>query len=285
MPKTVVPVRFIADQGTGYLMDMGTEISTNGRFVLPPDVPEAEITTILASIGAQPLSALGDLVPCNDAQTGDLRKLVFLRANGGSMSVPVSSRADLLGAATVIRGLLNSNGSDVVCIKLIGEYFPDVADELGLNYANTFATSHVPLTADKQYYHAGNIQYETDANTGTVSTVFQPIKSISDLENAPSTQLTAAWTGCVGAFSNALACRGKGRRNPRKHRRYTITFATKADPADTAEVAATETAELPVRSALAANILTCGQAAAALAGAYCIGYQGESYSRYHKLLP
>ncbi|NJO96430.1 MAG: hypothetical protein HC775_06900 [Hyellaceae cyanobacterium CSU_1_1] len=96
MPKTVVPVRFIADQGTGYLMDMGTEISANGRFVLPPDVPETEISTILTNIGAQPLSALGDLVPCNDAQTGELRKLVFLRANGGSMSVPVYSRADLL---------------------------------------------------------------------------------------------------------------------------------------------------------------------------------------------
>lgn len=280
MPKTVVPVRFIADQGTGYLMDMGTEISANGRFVLPPDVPETEISTILTNIGAQPLSALGDLVPCNDAQTGDLRKLVFLRANGGSMSVPVSSRADLLNAATVIRGLLNSNGSDVVCIKLMGEYFPDVADELGLNYANTFATSHVPLTADKQYYYAGNIQYETDANTSTVSTVFQPIKSISDLENAPSTQLSAAWADCVGLFSNALACRGKGRRNPRKHRRYTLTFAV-GDP----ENRETETAELPVRSSTAADILACGQDAAALTGAYCIGYQGESYSRYHKLLP
>ena len=284
MPKTVEPVRFVPDDGTGYLMDIGTEIPANGRFILPPDVAEAQIATILASIGAQPLSAIGDPVPCSDAQNAKLRKLEFIRTNGGSMSVPVSSRADLLGAATVITGVLNSSGSDVVCIKLHGEEFLDLADELGLNYTNTFATSHVPLTADKQYYYAGNISYETDANSGVGSTVFQPIKSISDLLNAPSTQLTPAWAGCVGAFSNALACRGKGRRNPRKHRRYILTFATKDTPASTTEVAKTETAELPVADSAAAGILACGQAAAALAGAYCIGYRGESYSRFHKLL-
>ena len=285
MPRNVVPVSFVPDDGTGYLMDIGSEIAANGRFVLPPDIPQTEISTILANIGAQPLSAVGDSIPCSDSIGATLRKLLFIRSNGGSMSVPVSSRADLLNAATVIRGLLNSNGPEVVCIKLLGEVFLDLADELGMNYGGDFATSHVPNPGDKQYYHSGNIQYQTDANTGTISEVFQPVKAITDLENAPSTQLTAAWTGCVGAFEEALACRGKGRRNPRKHRRYTLTFATKADPASTTEAAKTETAELPVKSAAAADILSCGQAAAALNGAYCIGYQGESYARYHKLLP
>lgn len=285
MPKTVVPVRFVPDDGTGYLMDIGTEIVGKGRFVLPPDIPQTEISTILANIGAQTLSAIGDPIPCSDSTNATLRKLLFIRSNGGSMSVPVSSRANLLNAATVIRGLLNSNGPDVVCIKLLGEVFPDLADELGMNYSGDFATSHVPNPGDKQYYYSGNIQYQTDASTGTVSEVFQPIKAISDLEDAPSTQLTAAWTGCVGSFEEALACRGKGRTNPRRHRRYTVTFATKTDLASTTEKAKTETAELPVKNATAAEILSCGQAAAALAGAYCISYEGESYSRYHKLLP
>lgn len=283
MPKQVVTVQFnsSATTPTPYTMDIGTTMTAAGRFVLPPDVPDTEISTILTAIGAQPLSAIVEGAVCNDALNARLRKLVFLRANGGSMSVPVGSRANLLNAATVIRGLLNSNGSDVVCIKLLGEIFPDLADDLGMNYDGDFATSHIPATGGKQYYHSGNISYQSDGS----GTVFQPVKGISDLENAPSTQLTAAWTGCVGAFSNALACRGKGRRNPRKHRRYLLTFATKGDPADAAEVASTETAELPVRSAAAADILSCGQAAAALNGAYCIGYEGESYSRYHKLLP
>ena len=286
MPKTVVKAQFLNDDGTGYLMDIGTSINVSGRFVLPPDIPETEITTILQNIGANVPSAIKPNPPCSDRVGADLRKLEFIRANGNTMSVPVSSRADLLNAATVIRGVLNSNGSEVVCIKLHGEYFPDLADELGLTYNNTFATSHVPTTGGKQYYHSGNIEYETDATTGIAGsdTVFQLIKSISNLEDAPATKLTAAWAGCVGDFNPALACRGKGRTNPRKHRRYQLTFAIKSDPTSETEAAKTETNELPVKSAAATDILACGQAAASLTGVYCIGYRGESYARYHRLL-
>lgn len=285
MPKKVIPVRFVPDSGTGYLMDIGTEIAANGRFVLPPDVSEAQAATILDNIGAQPLSAIGNPIPCSDTVNADLRRLQFIRSSGGSMSVPVSSRADLLGAATVITGILNAAGDDVVCIKLFGERFPDLADELGLNYTGTIATSHVSIGESKQFYYSGNIEYNTDAGTGVNATVFQPIKSITNLENAPATQIATAWTGCVGAFEDALACRGRGRTNPRKHRRFELTFATKANPAAAAEALATETIELPIKSAAASNILACGQAAAALAGLYCIGYRGEDYARFHKLLP
>lgn len=281
MPRNVVPVRFVPDDGTGYLLDIGVEIAAKGRFVLPPDVADTEISSILTAIGAQALSAIDESsIPCSDTTGADLRKLEFIRTNGGSMSVPVSSRVDLLNAATVIRGILNSSGSEVACIKLIGESFPDLADELGLNYAGTFATSHVPLTGDKQYIHAGTIEYETDANTGVASTVFQPVKSLTDVQDSPATLFGTTWGTCVGDFVDQLACRGKGRKNPRKHRRFILTLAVGA----TGE-AQTETAELPIKSSLAADILTCGQAAAALAGVYCIGYQGESYSRYHRLLP
>lgn len=167
MPRNVIPVRFIPDQGTGYLQDIGLEIQANSRFVLPPDVNEAQASTILANIGAQPLSALGDLVPCPDTNGADLRRLRFFRSNGGSMSVPVSSRADLIGAATVIRGILNSAGSEVVCIKLEGEYFPDLADELGMNYTGDTATSHVSSGQGKQFYYTGQIAYNRDAGTST----------------------------------------------------------------------------------------------------------------------
>ena len=287
MPRRVVKVQFNSDQGTNYLTDAGLELNVKSRFVLPPDIPETEITTILTLIGATPPSAMDDgAIPCPDIQGGSLRKLQFIRANGGSMSVPVSSRVDLLSAATVIRGILNSNGSEVACIKLIGEQFPDLADELGLNYSGNFAQSHVPIGGEKQFVYAGNIEYETDATTGVLgsSTVFQPVKSFTNIQNAPATSLGAAWGNCVGAFSDNLACRGKGRRNPRKHRRYILTLAVKRDIADATENAATEVKELPVTNAEATEILNCGQDAASLAGVYCIGYQGESYSRFHKLL-
>lgn len=287
MTITVVKTQFLNDDGTGYLMDIGNSINVSSNFRLPPDIPQTEITTILQAVGANVPSAIKDNAPCTDSVGAKLRKLKFTRASGNTMSVAVSSRANLLNAATIIRGLLNSNGSEVVCIELFGEYFPNLADELGMNYGGDFATSHVPQTGGKQFNYSGNISYETDATTGILGsdTVFQPVRSVTDLENAPSTQLTAAWTGCVGNFVNNLACRGQGRRNPRKHRRFELTFATKNDPTDATEGSSTETAELPVKDAEAASILACGQAAAALAGAYCIGYRGESYSRYHKLLP
>jgi len=286
MPKNYVKTQFLNDDGTGYLTDIGISLNISGGFYLPPDVPDTEITTILQNIGANVPSAIKPNPPCSDRVGADLRRLKFIRANGNTMSVPVSSRTDLLSAATVISGILLAAGSEVVCIELLGEYFPDLADELGMNYAGTFATSHVPTTGGKQFQYSGNVSYQTDATTGLLgsSIIFQPIKSITNNEGAPSTQLAPAWAGCVGDFSENLPCRGKGRKNPYKHRRFELTFATKADPADATETAETETAELPAISATAADILTCGQAAAALPGAYCIGYRGESYSRYHRLL-
>jgi hypothetical protein len=77
------------------------------------------------------------------------------------------------------------------------------------------------------------------------------------------------------------------RRNPRKHRRFLLSIATKFDIADNAESPQTETIELPVKSAVATgkgSIKECGEAAAAMPGVYCVGYRGESYDRVHKLL-
>lgn len=283
MPKKVQPVRFVPDQGTGYLTDRGAEIAANSRFILPPDIAEANIDAILTAIGANNLANTGDPVPCTDSVTGDLRRLEFIRTDKSSMSVPVSSRTDLVSAATTIQGILNST-VEVVCIKLIGEYFPFLNDELNLNYAGTFATSHVPATGTKQFYYTGTIQYSTDATDGIESLVAQNIKSITNNENAPATQLGTAWAACVGDLDDVLPCRGVGRRNPRKHRRYELTFLTKADPANATEAAATETIEVPVKSSAANDIQQCGSVLAGLDGAYCIGYRGESYSRFHKVI-
>lgn len=279
--------QFVPSDSTGYVMDIGNTIAASGGGYLPPDIAETQINNILQAAGAQPLADVQDNLPCTDSINATLRRLVFIRDNGNSMSVPVANRANLLSAATTIRGILNTGDAEVACIKLQGERFANLADELGLTYAGTFATSHVPTNGAKQFYYSGAISYETDAVRTALGDdiVFQSIKSISNNENAPSTQLNAAWAGCVGDFAEALTCRGQGRRNPRKHRRYELTFFTKADPTNTDEAAQTETAELPVVGATAAEILSCGTAATNLAGLYCIGYRGEDYARYHKLLP
>ena len=287
MPKTYMKFQFVPSDSTGYEMDMGNTIAASAGGYLPPDIPTTEITSILQAAGAQPLSAVRDNLPCTDSVNAELRKLIFIRDNGNSMSVPVGTRANLLQAATVIRGILNSGDAQVSCIKLVGEYFPNVADQLGLTYAGTFAQSHRPLTGGKQFVYSGSANYETDVVRTALGddVVFQNVKVNTNVENAPPTKFGTTWTNCVGAFANALTCRGQGKTNPRKHRRYELTFATKSDLASATEVAQTETNELPVIGATAAEILACGTAATNLDGLYCIGYRGESYDRYHLILP
>ncbi len=287
MPKNYLKFQFVPSNNTGYVMDIGNVIAASGGGYLPPDISNTVVDDILDAAGAQLTAEIQDNLPCTDSINAKLRRLVFVRDNGNSMSVPVGDRADLLSAATTIKAILDAGEATVVCIKLVGERFANLADELGLTYAGTFATSHVPTTGGKQYVYSGAASYQTDAVRTALGddTVFQVIRSVTNNENAPSTQLNAAWAGCVGDFQDAIACRGQGRTNPRKHRRYELTFFTKADPTDDNEAARTETAELPVVGATAAEILTCGTSATNLTGLYCIGYRGEDYARFHKILP
>ena len=124
------------------------------------------------------------------------------------------------------------------------------------------------------------INYANDFGNTSV----QSVRSITEKQaNEPAAQLGDAWAGCTGGLLDLLNC-GNGRRNPRKHRRYVLTFATKFDVAANAESSQSEIIQLPVAKSLTADIKACGTAAAALTGLYCIGYQGESYDRVHKLL-
>lgn len=286
MPKRVVSAKFIAGL-TAYTMDIGQDIATTGLFNAPPDITDADIAQIVSSIGA---SLDGELPPCRDF-VGSLRKLRFIREKGNTMSVPVSTRANLLSAATVIKGVLNAaNGGNnkVVCIQLLGEEFPNLSDELGLSYtAGSFAVSHrAPSTANKQYYHAGTVGYSADSTNPLGGTIFQPVKAISNNEDAPATQLGSTWGTCVGDFVDVLSCpRPSGRKNPLKHRRFDLTFLLDNTTISQPSQLSSEKIEVPCTSSSQGNILSCGQALAALDGAYCIGYRGESYSRFHKLLP
>ncbi len=278
MPKTVLSYRFTAGTN-GYFQDIGTEISVTGRFVLPPDVTDAEGQNIIAAVGALPNT---DNVPCSDTGLGDLRKLTFIRESGNTMSIAVPLKGNVITAATTIKSILDKADNNVVCIKLDGEYFANLNDELGVTYtAGDTATSHkAPSSAKKQNYLTGSISYTSDVS----GAILHSVHSITEkTDESPAAQLGSTWDSCTGGIQDVLAC-GNGRRNPRKHRRFIGTFVTKLDPTDTNETAQTETIEVPVAAADSSDILTCGQAVAGLTGLYCIGYRGESYSRIHKLL-
>ncbi|MGL5876392.1 MAG: hypothetical protein ACRC2V_01180, partial [Xenococcaceae cyanobacterium] len=162
MPKTVITAQFGGDDS--YEMDIGNLIGGNSRFILPPEIDFAQAATILDVIGAKPLSSITDGV-CSEGTNGEFRKLVFVRDDGSSMSVPIAKRSDIFSAGNVIKGILQASGRTVTCIKLVGEKWRILNEELGLSYtAGEVATSHKPNGgATKQYYYTGSVQYQTDA--------------------------------------------------------------------------------------------------------------------------
>ena len=285
MPKNIISYQFAAGVNP-YISDINQNLSLNGRFVAPPDLDPIGIAAILAVVGAVQTT---EPAICSDSSLGTPRKLEFIRASGNTMSIGVADKTNLIAAATTIKGVLDGlNGSvnPVVCIKLYGEEFNNLNDEFGLNYDGTvFAPSHkAPATATKQNYASGVIAYEADAAAVFGTSVTHSIRSITEkATNEFSDQLGAAAAGCIGSFLNILNC-GNGRRNPRKHRRFTLDFSTKADPADTAEVAQSERIEVPVAGGGVLDILACGNSLVTLPGLYCIGFKGESHSRFHKFL-
>ncbi len=294
MPKITVPVRFPEGATSKYLTDWGDSIITSATFNLPPDIDATGRDAIVAAIGG---TEDADLPPCPSIN-GSLRKLKFTRAKGNTMSVPVRSRADLLTAATTIRGVLDAGGSadnKVVCIDLIGEDFPNINDEMSLSYSsNTFAKTHrAPATAPRQWNYYGNIQYQADSTNPAGVVIFQPVKTMTDVQDSAPTQLDTEWLGCAGEFEIAVPCpRSAGRLNPLKHRRFVMTFLTKSaavndsgnPPAGIEAGYKPERTEVPVQHYDAGLIKTCGEGLASLTGAYCIGYLGESYRLFHRLV-
>ena len=285
MPKKVVSYQFVA--GTNpYTSDINQNLSINSRFVAPPDLAQAGIDAIVAAVGAVETT---EPAICSDTGLGTPRKLEFIRSSGNTMSVAVNNSTNLISAATAIKGVLdplNGGSNPVVCIKLYGEEFLNLNDELGVSYdGTTFAPSHkAPATALKQNFASGVITYESDATNPIGQSVIQPIRSITEKDtNDFAAQLGTAAAGCIGDFLNIQSC-GNGRRNIRKHRRFVLDFATKADPADDTEQSASERIEVPVAGGGALDTLACGNNLAALTGLYCLGYVGESYSRFHKIL-
>lgn len=282
MPRKIITAQFAeGDGGEKYEMDIGNEISASARFVLFPDMEDADASAILGAIGAKALTGVVKSGFCSDSSNGKLRRLVFVRSDGSSMSVPVAKRSYLDSAAAAIKNIINNESEvQLSCIKLVGEYWRNLNNELSVNYtAGQVATSHVSNgTSTKQHYYTGRMQYQSDAAVNSGDVVLLPVRSITDVKDSPASQISSVWGGCVGTLSQAKSCTSS---RDRDHRRFLLNFATKIESNVVVE---TETIELPHKNSDASGIKTCGQAAAQLQGLLCIGYRGESYGKFHKVI-
>jgi hypothetical protein len=259
-----------------YVADRGTKHQKAVRFAIPPDLSKTEAEQIAAAAG---MDFNVDLeIPCpEDSFTP--RKLLFIRQSGNTLSVPIGDRANLLTARNAIRGILDAKPDNrVVCIRLIGEEFDYLNDELGVSWdGQSLAISSRPgANGKKQSVYSGSIQYKTDTDPSGNTTVTTTVKVDTEnvLGNAPPACLGSVWQGCAGELVPAqLTCGG----NNRQHRRYLLDFAVN----DNIDGIERQSKELPVKEWRSGEILTCGQNAAKLAGLYCIRYRGESFGRFH----
>lgn len=288
MPKRSVPYHFLA--GTNpYFPDWQATpaqgLTAKRVFNAPPDLTDTNIDAIIDAVGAT-RGSLDD--PCPETGYTAIRRLQFVRASGNTMTIGVNSSTNLVSAANTISSILSAGSGarpEVVCIRLLGEEWTNLNDEFGLVYsAGSIATTHrADSSASRQWFHAGTVEYEADYTNPIGGAVFHPVKAISDNENAAATQLGSAWASCVGDFEDVIACaRGRGRSNPLEHRRFVLTFLVESDPLVPGTGIRSEQIEVPVTDFDGVN--ACGQDLVGLTGLYCIGYRGESYSRFHKVL-
>lgn len=274
-----------------YIFDRGaSENKVISRFFMPPDMTDAQALALVTLAGGR--ARTGNVI-CPDAGFSP-RKVTFVRSNGNSFSIAIGSRADHLTAANLeaMRAAVNaiSAAFQVVCMKLEGEFIPNLIDELRTVAVTPVAgtSSRPAAAAGIQYVHSGVINYTSDALFGTVTPL--PVKVDTDLGandpttgvliTTPPTILGANWAGCVGAFVNTPTCGGT---QPRSHRRYIADYLV-TDPDAVAGTTRGQRTEIPVSSNAQADILTCGQNLAASTALICIGYKGEDNDRLHKFL-
>lgn len=267
-----------------YLADRGVRLSTTGRFAIPPDISPEQAEQIAAAAGANVNVSFDSACPEGQFR---MRKLIFIRESGNSLSVPIGDRANLITARNAIRAILDSRPNNrVVCIKLEGEEFLQLNDELGVAWdGQATAVSSRPDNGLKQFVYSGAIRYRTDTSPGGSVVITTSVKVDTENEGNPPAALGNVWQACAGDLVSAqLSCGGVNR----DHRRYFLDFAVReGENQENAEgdnnPITAQKKELPVSAWQASEILQCGQDAAALAGLFCIGYRGESFSRFHTI--
>lgn len=262
-----------------YTDDMGTVRQLTARFAVPPDMTPAIAIGLAAQAGGVavlPTDPKG--AACPDAGVKG-RKLTFIRQDGNSISFTMGDRLTLIAQATGMRATIDAltGTNPVVCIKLDGEYYPNLFDELAPAAPGPRVpgiSSRPPAPATKQYQHFGTFSYLSDAIYGT--TYQLPFKIASNLPANAAPAEYDAFLSAAGVIPVATSpCPGS---DPRIPRRFLVQSVVNQNAA-----IISQTAEIPVAGHLPASILAIGQQIAAATSTQCVGYRGESNSRFHRL--
>ena len=274
--------RFMFDTANPYVDDRGVSRLFAGRFAIPADMTTAQASAIAGLAGSAPIAANDNTKNiCPDPGVKG-RKLTFIRRDGNSLSLVMTPRNSLVADATLIRSAIDAvdAGNTVVCIKLDGEYFPDLFDELSpaVPVARVPGVSSRAVTGGKQNFYSGSMSYDSDAIYGQAYPLSFKVATESTLLPPAAPILYAAELAAGSTVAqNNPPCPS---RNPRKARAY-IAQALVIQGAGSE----TQITKIPVATHLPADILAVGQLLANNPAVQCIAYRGEGNSRFHKLLP
>lgn len=254
--------------------------SARGSLVVPVGTTPGQIETLLNTAGGQLIKFNGQVIndlpspPCPDSKIFTPRKLLFVLANGVSVSVPVAVRSNM--TSVMAAGIVALEGlSTVVCVKYIGEKWKNLLDIFG----QSGKTVQPSINDPRGFVYAGPYTYSADATNPLGGNIPKNFKVASEARNAIPALLGANWTASAGVQlpkSGVVGCRTGSRHD---HRRYIVTAMI-----DRNGVVRPTKIEVPVASSVSGDIRTAGEVLAAIPAVACVEYMGESYDRFHKLV-
>jgi hypothetical protein len=268
---------FVTFTLANYLADwdlLGKNLTVSGRFSRPPGLATATVDSILAAIGATKKNA-AQKAPCPPPASFEPRRLLFSFLTGGSLSIPFVQKANAVALGTTLKGLLQGDLGLVTCIKLIGEKWGRVEEELKPAGVILAPGADIKVTTgSKNPVFARSYSYITDNGLTSVQTVRQNTDSTA----VPATPFSVYATPITNALGALLpqGCGGVGNITPRH---YTAKILTVSPVNPIRQLI------VPVAANEALAIRGIGIALATITQTMCLNYEGESDSRFSRLIP
>ncbi|MDF0553873.1 hypothetical protein [Kamptonema sp. UHCC 0994] len=269
-------ISFIATEA--YVPDRGLNglakgFTFKGRFSAPPGLNVTSIGAILTAVGGVTTTP-GQKQACDASAIFTPRRLQFAFTDGGSLSVPIPDKADLITAGKAIKGALETNfgSGSVACVSLIGEHWGRLDEELRPTGTTPAAGPDTRAAAGtKNPTYSVSVLYNNDGGKTAAQSVRMATNTPGNVPFPPyaaaiQTALGTPLPGGCGSASNV---------NPRK---YVIDFLTTDTDNPVRKMI------IPVASATPANILAVGTALATNTQTLCLNYYGESDGRFSRFL-
>jgi hypothetical protein len=266
---------FVPFRLNGYVADwdlIAKATPIPGRFSRAPNMTDAIVASILAAIDAVPVTPTAKS-PCAPPAAFTSRKLKFTFQTGGSVSFPVAVRANALSLATSLKTILTPVGA-IACIELIGEKWERV-DEILRPAGITLAAGPDVRAASgsKNAIYSASISYNTDTGIQTVRSVKMNTNSVA----TPALPFSG-YADAIAAGLGALLPKGCGGTSNIEARHYTVTMLTTDVKNPIRKMI------IPVASFSTTVIRAVGVQIATVAQTMCLAYEGESDSRFSRLV-